>query len=148
MSPLRRSSKQAGSTDIHRSGTCMRRYKMQNYNGPQNMGASIQPPKFPRSFFFFFLATCLPGWPPSPEIRTALDLNFRYGTCKEFLSGVACGLARVCGSSSHLNFRCARSHVALGSDSSWSMCRQSLRQSACTMRSAAGRPNFGRCQPR
>ena len=25
----------------------------------------------PSPFFFFFLAKCLPSWPPSPEIRTA-----------------------------------------------------------------------------
>ena len=78
----------------------------------------------------------------------ARDLSFRYGTCKEFLFGAACGLARVCDSSSHFNFRCARSHAALGSNSSCSMCRQTLRQSVRTMRSAAGRPNLGRCQPR
>ena len=33
----------------------------------------------------------------------ARDLNFRYGTCKEFLLGAACGLARVCDSSSRIS---------------------------------------------
>ena len=69
---------------------------------------------------------------------TARDLNFRLHL-QEFLFGVACCLARVYDSSPHLNFPCARSRPALGSKSSCSMCRQSLRQSASTMRSAAGR---------
>ena len=76
---------------------------------------------------------------------TARDLNFRLHL-QEFLFGAACGLARVCDSSTHLNFRCVRSRVALRHNSRCSMCRQSPRQSARTMRSAAGKPNLGRCQ--
>ena len=73
-------------------------------------------------------------------------LEFSIWHLQGFLLGAACGLVRVCDSSSHSNFRCARSRAALGSNSSCSMCRQSFRQSARTMRSAAGRPNLGRCQ--
>ena len=73
-------------------------------------------------------------------------LEFSIWHLQEFLFGAACGLARVCDSSSHLNFRCVRSRVALRHNSRCSIRRQSPRQSASTMRSAAGRPNLGRCQ--
>ena len=87
-----------------------------------------------RRFIFFTLCTFAFRLAGSCMAR---DLNVRYGTCKEFLLGVACGLARVCDSLSHLNFRRVRSRVALRHNSRCSMCRQSPRQSASTMRSAA-----------